>query len=791
MKVPRLIKVLSLHDLAGILGDTREHSLIKSLQLLRSREGNLVLTLGRRYIVPPYILMSSTSGNTRILRAVDRGSSISSSILGQLTDLNQELSLGGCLHLSKIGPKISVCDDSGKCYDVANVSHIAYSNYLGSPIVVFCSKKYCIYIDPIKLKLTKARNAIIGIFNSTACLIASDGSAHDVYIWDRFEGSIKTYTLEREGVVFNKVVCGEGLCVAYSKNEALAISFYSLYSIPPTLKPLISCGYNDYFIDERYGIVIKSRNGELDPIAVTGPTMPCGIVGDAPVISTHAGVGVLNDKIWLILRSGRYLEASAYHNIIAIRHSGKVEFIIFEGNEEDSSFANVTKCIIGKEGLAWCLSGSDLVVLNPKEPIEADIKVISSEVSAREYATIILSPWFINSNYEVSKFVKVVEATENDGRLILKLRPKQLGWSGSARVTLRTPIITLSKSFDLMSVRPKISSVKVVDCKYSPDGALKRLKGDGKVRNTFLKIKIAVTNPVPEGGLLKIRSSDINGSSIDEFDVIVEPGDTIKSLVLNTFSKYGRLELSFSLSYRSGDRYYLGKLALDLEEFLIPNPLKDVDVVLTHVGDETLISSRDKDATLRLTCYDGRVFEGIGNISVSECSLPAVLELEAQDDFFIWKRYVTLSNLMEKPKVLKNVLSAEKILDVKRIISKKGGFIFDDLQVYLHASDDELIKCVDFNFISPDKLILTYEVRLPSLVIVTCGNDVKYAESKTGNLVINATNDCVLKGINILALGPAGITDYILVPPSRLLSALLRLAAETSLKLSRYLGVYK
>ena len=78
MKVPKLITLISLHDLAGVLGDTREHNIVKSLQLLRSREGNLVLTLSHKYIVPPYILMSSTSSNTRILRAVDKNSSISS-----------------------------------------------------------------------------------------------------------------------------------------------------------------------------------------------------------------------------------------------------------------------------------------------------------------------------------------------------------------------------------------------------------------------------------------------------------------------------------------------------------------------------------------------------------------------------------------------------------------------------------------------------------------------------------------------------------------------------------------
>ncbi|MCD6428605.1 MAG: hypothetical protein J7L12_03190, partial [Desulfurococcales archaeon] len=422
-------------------------------------------------------------------------------------------------------------------------------------------------------------------------------------------------------------------------------------------------------------------------------------------------------------------------------------------------------------------------------PIEAEVKVMSSEVNAREFATIILSPWFINSSYEVSKFVRVVEATENNGRLILKLRPKQLGWSGSVRVTLRTPIITLSKNFDLSSARPKISSIKVLDCKYSPDGTLKRFKSDGRVRNTFLKIEITVTNPVPEEGLLKIRSSDISGSNTDELDVVVEPGNIIRSLVLNTFSKYGRLELSFNLSYKSGDRYDLGKLAVDLEEFLIPNPLKDVEVVVTHVGNETLICSRDKDATLRLTCYDGRVFEGVGNILVSECPLPAVLELKAQDDFFIWKRYVTLNDLVERPKVLKSAPSAERLLDVVRIVSRKGGLIFDDLQVRLHAGDNGLIRCVDFGFISPSKLVLTYEVRLPSLVIIACGNDVKYSESKTGSLVINTNNDCLLKGVNVLALGPAGMTDYTLIPPSRLLSALLRFAAETSLKLSKYLGV--
>jgi len=791
LKVPKLIKVLSLHDLAGILGSIQEHGTIKSLQLLRSHEGNLVLTSGRRYIVPPYILMSCTIGGTEILRAVGKDSSISSSVLGQLTDLNlnHELSLGGSLYFSKTGSKVSVCDDSGKCYDVTNVSQVAYSNYLGNPIIVFYSKKYCIYNDPIKLRLTRARSAIMGTFGSIACLLASNSGIHDIYIWDRFEGNIKTYTLEREGMVFNKVVCGEGLCVAYSKSEALAISFHNLYLIPPTLKPLISCGYNDYFIDERYGIVIKSRNGELDPIAVTGPATPCGVVGDAPVISTHAGVGVVNDKIWLILRSGRYLEASAYHNIIAIRHGGKVEFVVFEGNEEDSSFANVTKCIVGKDGLAWCLSGSSLIILDPKEPTEAVVEVVNNEVSAREYATVILSPWFTNSSYEVSKFVKVVEARENNGRLILKLRPKQLGWSGSVRVTLRTPIITLSKNFDLTSVRPKISNIKVVDCKYSPDGTLKRLMGDGRIYNTFLKFKISLTNPVPEEGSLKIRSSDIGGSRIDGLDVIVEPGDTVKSLTLNTFSKHGKLELSFNLNYKSGDRYYLGKLVVDLEEFLVPNPLKDIDVVLTHIGDETLICSRDRDVTLRLTCYDGKVFEGIGSISVSECLLPAVLELEAQDAFFIWKRYITLSNLMAKPKTLKNTPGAERVLDIGHLTSKKGGFAFDNLQIHLYVSDDELIKCVDFNFTSPDKLVLTYEVRLPSLVIAACGSDIKYAESKRGSLVINVTDDCLLKGIKVFALGPAGITGYTSIPPGKLLSALLKLAAETSLKLGRYLGI--
>jgi len=791
LKVPKLVKVIDLHDLVGILTDKREYSEIKSIRLLRSCKGNIVLTFDRRYIVPPYVLLSSTSRNIRIIKVVNRSSSISSSVLSRLAVPNQELNLGDYLYFKSTGHHISLCDSSGRCYDIANEFNIQYSNYLGNPIMVICSKRYCIYNNPINSKLVKVKNAVLGIFDSTACLIASNGEVHDIYIWDRFEGGIKAYTYEREGMKFNKLICGERLCVAYSKSEALAISFYSVYPIPTTLKPLISCGHNDYFIDERYGIVIKSKKGELDPIAVTGTAIPCGAVGDTPVISTQAGVGVVNDKILLILRPGRYLQASAYHDIIAVRHGGKVEFIVYEGNEEYSSIANVTKCVAGREGLAWCLSNSDLVVLNPKEAIRAEIKVLNSEISAREYAVISLSPWFNGSSYEVSKSVNVVEAVENNERLILKLRPKRLGWSGSVRIVLRTPIITLSENFDLSSTRPKLGSIRIIDCKYSPDGILKNLAGSDKICNTYIKVKVKISNPTPESGLLKIRSSDFSELSGNEFEIPVEPGDIVRSIILSTFSKHGRLELSFNLSFQSGDQYYLGKLAIDLKKFMVPNPLKDVDVILTHVGNETILSLRDSNAVLRLTCYDGRTFEGIGSISVSECPLPAVLLLEAQDDFFTWKKYITLNDLIDKPRIFEGSLNSEEVLNVSHTPSRKGGFIFNNLKVHFQVGDNGLIKNVNFDFISLDKLAINYEVRLPSLVIAVCGNDVKYAESKSGSLVINAVTDCFIKGIKIIALGPAGITQCLLIPPSKLLNALLALAARTSLKLGKYLGVCK
>ena len=277
MRVPELISIMDLREIAEILGLTRDSSLFKSLCLLRSHKGNLVIVPNLKYIVPPYIVVSGTSKGARIVKAINESSSINSIKLESLKGHHQEITLGEVLYIRKPNSNVLVlCDKSGKCYDASNVTKIMHSNYLGIPIVVFCSKKYCIYLDPIKQKLVKVRGALLSSRGSTSCLVATDSNTHHIFIWDKYEGVIRNYVLEKQRTVFNRLVCSENLCVAYSESEALAISFNNLYSIPSALRPLISCCYRDYFIDERYGVVVRSINGELDPIAVTGPATPCG-----------------------------------------------------------------------------------------------------------------------------------------------------------------------------------------------------------------------------------------------------------------------------------------------------------------------------------------------------------------------------------------------------------------------------------------------------------------------------------------------------------------------------------
>ncbi len=786
MRVPELISIMDLREIAEVLGLTRDSSLFKSLCLMRSHEGNLIIVPNLKYVVPPYIVISGTLKDTRVVKAINESSSINSIKLESLKDHHQEIALGEVLSIRRPNSNVLVlCDKSGKCYDVSNVTKIMHSNYLGVPVVVFCSKKYCIYLDPIKQKLVKVRSVLLSSHGSTSCLVATDSNTHHIFIWDRYEGAIRNYVLEKQRTVFNRLVCSENLCIAYSESEALAISFNNLYPIPSALRPLTSCYYSDYFIDERYGVIVRSINGELDPIAVTGPAIPCGTINSAPVISTSAGVGVLNDKIWLIVRSGRFLEASAYYNVIAIKYGNKTEFIVFDGSEECSSFANVTKCVVGKGGLTWCLSSSNLVLLNPNRPVEAGIKVLNSKVNSRDYALVTLSPWFPGSSYEISKFVKVVNVIKENRELILKLRPKQLGWSGNVRIMLRTPIISLSESFNLTSTRPKISTAEILNCKYSPDGILK--SASSRMCNTLIRLKIVVINPVPEKSILQVFCNDLGKLKSTEYSIAVGPGITEEVLDIRTASKSGKLEISFNLTYDSGDRYCLGKLSIDLNNHLVFNPLKSTDIILTHIGHETLICSKKSNAVLRLTCYDGKVLEGDSCIMISNCLLPAVLELEVQDDLFIWRRYKILSKILEEP-VLISISHGESPLNIKRIRSSKGGFTFSNLLVSINTNTN-IIEHIDFSFNSPNELLLTYKVSMPSLIIIACGDTVKYIDSKQGNLKINVSNDCIFRGIRILALGPANTVSHILIPFEKLLNALFKLAVKTSLKLRSYLGI--
>jgi len=782
--VPELVDILTTHELTEALHLPHDSRLLKSLRLLRTSKGNLVIIPNIKCALPLFAVLNGTSNGAGIVRVVNHVPDINSVVKDLACGKSREVEIGRALYVRNHDSIISVCDRGGRCFELSSTSRLTYSNYLETPVIVFCSKKYCVHLDPIERRLVKVKRVFLSTHGSTSCLVAIDDVCR-VLLWDKYEGNFRSYEVDGCGMSINRLVCSDNLCTAYSEGEALAISFSGLYSIPKSLKPLISCGANDYFIDENYGVLVRSVGGELDPVAVTGPATPCGCVNGFPVISSSSGIGILNDRIWLIIRSGRYLEASAYSNVIAVRHGSRTEFVVFEESEEFTSHASVTKCVVGKGGLTWCLSGGNLILLNPLKPVKAEIKVLSSKVDSWDYASVTLSPWFPNSSYEISKFVRVISEVVRDKELVLKLRPKQLGWSGTVRIVLRTPVISLSESFNLTSSRPRIKSVEVVDCKYSPDGILKN--SDSRPSNTLIKLRVTPVNPVPERGTLEMICRDVRGPKASEYSILIDPGPSERELDIVAASRGDKLEILFNLLYDQGDRYYLGRLSIDLSNYMIPNPLKSIDFILTHVGSETLICSKEDSAVLRLTCYDGRVFEGNSCLVVENCVLPAVLELEAQNEYFIWRQYRILDDVLGKPLLISTPREGED-LKLAHTSSNIGGFIYSNLVVDT-SSSTTLIKCVDFELTAPDELVLKYSTDLPSIVVVACGNKIKYADVREGSFKIALGDDCLFRGIRVYAIGPANITDHVLLPFGRLFRALLELAVKTSLKLGSYLGV--
>ena len=103
MKVPRLFKIINIRDLLAVLGinTVHERDIAKFMLLLRNHNGDIILTPNYRYIVPPYILLSSGHRTTKIQKVVSKDVSISPSVLDKPMDLGSEHMLGSKYYIKR------------------------------------------------------------------------------------------------------------------------------------------------------------------------------------------------------------------------------------------------------------------------------------------------------------------------------------------------------------------------------------------------------------------------------------------------------------------------------------------------------------------------------------------------------------------------------------------------------------------------------------------------------------------------------------------------------------------
>ena len=652
-------------------------------------------------------------------------------------------------------------------------------------LLVCASKDHAKIYLPTGGDLTEIKN-VITVRGTWTSLIAGDLRGDTLaLIIDPLRGISREYRITN--CVPSSAVCSDSLCIIKCSNEEhYAVTFNNVHAIPAGLSPLTSCGNSEYYFDIENNLLTRYLNGVLEPLVDVKPRcLVCYDDTDA-VLTDDTGIYLLHGNTLFKLTETPSKEVASRKPIVVAR-AKEGKYLVINASKRVMGEAYAKSCAPTAEGPVICIVDEGIAILSPFEFFNPKIKVLRDSVDFDGYAIVEIEPWSPGSSYDVKGSVTVVNAVTAGSKAIVALRPRRLGWSGNVIFSAKLPIYHMSSNIHVVSKEPTLSEVSVIDCAF--------LKG-GHIRGTNFNFKatleVTITSPVPEEPSLELSCNSLKEYHVEYLKKECTLSNSCRFIleILGYSESESKIPFEVTVRYGRGDSYRVGKSIIDLSKYALENPLSSSDLLVNHLSNQATVVKSVKGAKLLVSCSNGYVFEGVGNVTVSECLEPLLVTEELVNDDYVWhKEYRLRCNT-------RYMVTGGPTFNIVKAKGREGGIICRSSLIKV-PRNPELHVHINKLQVRNDgyaEVLLRLETNAPSLISVRCGETLTqgFVEHEA-NLLTRCSIRDVLEGIDVIAIhvgtdkisqhevGPKEVAQLVLGNAVRVARALLDMTTRLGL----------
>lgn len=641
-------------------------------------------------------------------------------------------------------------------------------------VLLLCTNKNrARVLSPTSNDIVEIRNVVMARGPWTQLIAGNIRGEALALIIDPLRGLFREYRITN--CIPNSAVCGDSLCVIKCNNEEYyAITYDGIHAIPADLLPLASCGNSEYYFDVENNLLTKYLGGVLEPLVDIKPQcIVCYDAADA-VLSDSTGTYLLHGNTLFKLTDLPSKEIASSKPIIAIRAKAD-RYIIINASRRVSGEVHAKSCVPTAEGPVLCIVNEGIAILSPFEFFNPKIKVLRDFVDYDGYAIVEIEPWSPGSNYRVKGPIITVNTVATGSKAIVALRPRRLGWSGSAILSAKLPIYHISSSFHIASKEPSLGRLSLTHCVFLKGGYIKESNCNFKAI-----LEAMILSPVPEEPSLELSCSSLSNYHVRLLKKECTLSNSRKFVLEVTgYSKdSSKIPLEVILKYNRGDMYKVGRSIIDLSKYVLNNPLDSSKLIIDHLDNSKTIIRSIKGAKLQVSCSNGRVFEGIGNVVVSECLEPLLVTEELVNDDYVWRK----EHVVEC--TTKYVITNGPAFAIDYIKSREGGIICRGTSITLPKDLHVSVRLAKLEMRSRDTIETTLKLKtnIPSLISIKCGDTLvrTLVENEISFSMRCSVHD-ILNGLDIVVI-PVGMDriSQCKVKPKEVLQLLLQNAVKTA-----------
>lgn len=454
-------------------------------------------------------------------------------------------------------------------------------------------------------------------------------------------GLINTYELDKCASV-KELKVGDGLGVVKCRDSNYLVSFNGVFKIPFIAEPIAHIGHEYILYDDTFSILIRFDGRNFNQLLIRSKPKVVGKLSTGElIIIVNNNPYIITDNVWKILTGSKVLYGVADDEYIILRGLKSLE--IYKSTTHISSYRPLECTLINKNLI--CLYGSDALIYDLSELYEADIVVKHGNLSTTGFPIMSIIPWYVNSHLSVRGPVTLLPNRDGDVKDLksFTIKPLVLGKEITLKVVHDLILTQIVKELKIKTERVEVKELTIDEVKHSLNGFI-----DGGDDNTLISMHLNVFNPTPEDIPLTIKyaSGEGNGTTIKSLHQILRPG--VNDLNITTALRITTNSLQVSTEYTWFNKVeQLAMIALDLSKYSIEDPIIDISYEVKQLSNcesriiatPTYLHGLEIPIYLTVSCLDGKVYNGINEVTLNECLLPAIIKYSYKYDIYEWRKY--------------------------------------------------------------------------------------------------------------------------------------------------------